>query len=81
LWQLWQDNLRSGTIINVRGCERANDGGVGTFLLAFETNFPEDFLNLVQQLRETEISVYTLKDYPIFSCVRLSPQEMLDRLG
>ena len=51
------------------------------FVVAFETNFPEDFLDLVQQLRETEISVYTLKDYPIFSCVRLKPMEMLDRLG
>ncbi len=51
------------------------------FVVAFETNFPEDFLDLVQQLRETEISVYTLKDYPIFSCVRLKAAEMLDRLG
>jgi chlorite dismutase len=51
------------------------------FVVAFETNFPEDFLDLVQQLRETEISLYTLKDYPIFSCVRLQPLEMLDRIG
>ena len=51
------------------------------FVVAFETNFPEDFLDLVQQLRETEISLYTLKDFPIFSCVRLKPMEMLDRLG
>ena len=51
------------------------------FVVAFETNFPEDFLDLVQQLRETEISIYTLKDYPIFSCIRLKPHEMLDRLG
>jgi chlorite dismutase len=51
------------------------------FVVAFETNYPEDFLDLVQQLRETEISMYTLKDFPIFSCVRLTPQEMLDRLG
>ncbi len=51
------------------------------FVVAFETNFPEDFVDLVQQLRETEISLYTLKDFPIFSCVRLSPQDMLDRLG
>ena len=27
------------------------------FVVAFETNFPEDFLDLVQQLRETEISI------------------------
>jgi chlorite dismutase len=51
------------------------------FVVAFETNFPEDFLDLVQQLRETEISLYTLKDFPIFSCVRMQPLEMLDRLG
>ena len=51
------------------------------FVVAFETNFPEDFLDLVQQLRETEISLYTLKDTPIFSCVRLSAAEMLERLG
>jgi chlorite dismutase len=51
------------------------------FVVAFETNFPEDFLDLVQQLRETEISLYTLQDTPIFSCVRLPAAEMLDRLG
>ena len=51
------------------------------FVVAFETNFPEDFLDLVQQLRETEISLYTLKDFPIFSCVRVQPMEMLRRLG
>ena len=51
------------------------------FVVAFETNFPEDFLDLVQQLRETEISLYTLQDTPIFSCVRLPTMEMLNRLG
>ncbi len=51
------------------------------FVVAFETNFPEDFLDLVQQLRETEISMYTLQDTPIFSCVRVPAMEMLDRLG
>jgi chlorite dismutase len=51
------------------------------FVVAFESNFPEDFLDLVQQLRETEISVYTLKDTPIFTCIRMTPEEMVDRLG
>ena len=51
------------------------------FVVAFETNFPEDFLDLVQQLRETEISVYTLKDTPIFTCIRMTAEEMLNRLG
>ena len=51
------------------------------FVVAFESNYPEDFLDLVQQLRETEISAYTLKDTPIYTCIRLTPQAMLDRLG
>jgi chlorite dismutase len=51
------------------------------FVVAFETNYPEDFLDLVEQLRGTEISAYTLKDYPIFTCVRMTAQEMLDRVG
>ncbi len=51
------------------------------FVVAFESNFPEDFLDLVQQLRETEISMYTLKDTPIFTAIRMTPEEMLDRLG
>jgi chlorite dismutase len=51
------------------------------FVVAFESNFPEDFLDLVQQLRETEISMYTLKDTPIFTCIRMTAEEMLDRLG
>jgi len=51
------------------------------FVVAFETNYPEDFLDLVQQLRETEISPYTLRDTPIFSCIRMTPEDMLARLG
>jgi chlorite dismutase len=51
------------------------------FVVAFETNYPEDFLDLVQRLRETEISPYTLKDTPIFTCIRMQPEEMVERLG
>jgi chlorite dismutase len=51
------------------------------FVVAFETNYPEDFLDLVQRLREAEISAYTLKDTPIFTCIRLTPEDMLNRLG
>ncbi len=51
------------------------------FVVAFETNYPEDFLDLVQQLRETEISPYTLRDTPIFTCIRMTPEDMLERLG
>ena len=40
------------------------------FVVAFETDKPQDFLDLVMELREAKSSVYTLRDTPIFTCVR-----------
>jgi len=40
------------------------------FVVAFESNYPEDFLDLVQGLRETEASRYTQRDTPIFTCTK-----------
>lgn len=51
------------------------------FVVAFESDYPQDFLDLVQQLRETESSVYTLRDTPIFTAIQASADEMLERLG
>src|SRR5579884_1615664 len=51
------------------------------FVLAFETDHPSDFLDLVMTLRETEASAYTERDTPIFTCVAVPPGEMLDLLG
>ncbi len=51
------------------------------FVVAFETDEPSDFLDLVQDLRETEASLYTLRDTPLFTCVRLALDEALDALG
>lgn len=51
------------------------------FVVAFESNYPEDFLDLVQRLRETQGSAYTLRDTPIFTCIRVTPEEMVKRLG
>lgn len=51
------------------------------FILAFETDEPADFLDLVQELRETESSRYTLQDTPLFTCVNLRLDECLDALG
>ncbi|SDZ35179.1 chlorite dismutase family protein [Thermoactinomyces sp. DSM 45892] len=39
------------------------------FVVAFETDDPKDFLQLVQDLRETEASRYTLRDVPMFTCI------------
>lgn len=51
------------------------------FMLAFETDEPGDFVDLVMHLRETEGSRYTERDTPIFTCVRKTVAEMLDLLG
>ncbi len=51
------------------------------FVVAFETDKPEDFLDLVMALRETEGSRFTLRDTPIFTCILKSMKEMLDTLG
>jgi chlorite dismutase len=51
------------------------------FVVAFETNEPGDFLDLVMALRETESSLFTLKDTPIFTCVRQDIGEILGSLA
>lgn len=51
------------------------------FVVAFETDFPADFLDLVQELRETKASSYTLRDTPMYTCRRLPLEECLAALG
>ena len=50
-------------------------------MVAFDTNNPSDFLDLVQELRETKASVFTLRDTPMFTCRRRTMAECLDALG
>jgi chlorite dismutase len=51
------------------------------FVVAFETDVPEDFLDLVMELRETPASAFTLRDTPIFTCIAGEPLSVLDALG
>jgi chlorite dismutase len=51
------------------------------FVVAFETDEPSDFLDLVQDLRETEASLYTVRDVPLYTCLNLPLDEALDALG
>ena len=50
------------------------------FVVAFETDEPKDFLDLVMKLRETESSRYTLRDTPIFTCIQMPVEKILDQL-
>src|ERR671926_689589 len=50
------------------------------FVVAFETDEPADFLDLVQRLRTTESSAYTLRDTPTFTCISASVERALNAL-
>ena len=51
------------------------------FVLAFETDEPGDFLDLVQELRGSVSSAYTLTDVPIFACATTDARGMLDAVA
>lgn len=51
------------------------------FVVAFESDEPSDFLDLVQELRSTESSRFTLQDTPLFTCINMRLVEALDALG
>jgi chlorite dismutase len=51
------------------------------FVLAFESDVPGDFLDLVQELRGSTSSAYTLTDVPIFTCVAATAEAMLRALA
>lgn len=47
------------------------------FVVAFETDSPQDFLDLVMELRESVASSYTLRDTPTFTCIAKTAQGLL----
>ncbi|MFN2455857.1 MAG: chlorite dismutase family protein [Pyrinomonadaceae bacterium] len=51
------------------------------FVVAFETDEPADFLDLVQELRETKASLFTLRDTPMYTCRQRTLAECLDAIG
>ncbi len=50
------------------------------FVVAFETDSPADFLDLVHRLRGTEASAYTKRDTPTFTCLEQGLSRSLDAL-
>ena len=51
------------------------------FVLAFETDRPADFSDLVMELRSSEASRYTELETPIFTCISTPIDEILSLLG
>ncbi|MDQ2940384.1 MAG: chlorite dismutase family protein, partial [Actinomycetota bacterium] len=50
------------------------------FVVAFDTDDPAEFLDLVQELRATESSLYTESETPIFTCISASLERVVDAL-
>ncbi|RYX80543.1 chlorite dismutase [bacterium] len=50
------------------------------FVVAFEGDYPEDFVELVQELRETDSSKYTVRDTPFYTGIKGTLEEVLDKL-
>jgi len=51
------------------------------FMVGFEGDDPGAFLDLVMELRESDASMFTLRDTPIFTCIQMSLWDVLDSLG
>lgn len=51
------------------------------FVVAFVTDAPADFLDLVMELRQLEGSRFTLRDTPILTCIRRPILEVLESMG
>ncbi len=50
------------------------------FVVAFETDNPSRFLDLVEELRFSEASQYTLRDTPLIPCIATTVRGMLNSL-
>jgi chlorite dismutase len=51
------------------------------FVVAFDSDHPQEFVDLVGRLRYTEASLYTQRDTPMFTCKKASIAEILGQLA
>jgi chlorite dismutase len=51
------------------------------FVVAFESDSVADFLDLVQEMRESEASTHTVRDVPSFTCMLMKPEDALVAVG
>jgi len=51
------------------------------FVVSFDSDYPQEFVDLVGRLRYTEASLYTLRDTPMFTCAKTDPAELVAQLG
>ncbi|MGE5597697.1 MAG: chlorite dismutase family protein [Hyphomicrobiales bacterium] len=51
------------------------------FVVSFDSDYPQEFVDLVGRLRYTEASMYTLRDTPMFTCARTEPAALVQQLA
>lgn len=51
------------------------------FVVAFDSDYPQEFVDLVGRLRYTEASLYTLRDTPMFTCAKTDAPALLSAIG
>jgi len=51
------------------------------FVVAFESDSVADFLDLVQEMRESEASTHTVRDVPSFTCIAMDIDAALGAIG
>ena len=50
------------------------------FVMAFDSDYPQEFVDLVGRLRYTEASLYTQRDTPMFTCAKAPIDDILAQL-
>ena len=51
------------------------------FVVSFDSNHPQEFVDLVGRLRYTEASLYTQRDTPMFTCAKAPIDQIVEELG
>ena len=78
-WRIMQDHIRIGREYPQVDNHTTYSFGLDDqeFVVAFDTDDAGAFLDLVQRLRTTEASAFTLRDTPSFTCIATSVERAL----
>jgi len=81
-WKIMQEHIKVGREYPDIDLNTSYSFGLDDqeFVVAFDTDDVAAFLDLVQRLRTTEASKYTLRDTPSFTCIRASVERALNAL-
>ncbi|MFZ0385590.1 MAG: chlorite dismutase family protein [Solirubrobacteraceae bacterium] len=81
-WRIMQEHIQVGREFPSIDLNTSYSFGLDDqeFVVAFESDDPGDFLDLVQKLRTTESSAFTKRDTPTFTCISCSLERALGSL-